>query len=362
MGQTLSEPITEKETTKGSDDRLFYSASSMQGWRITMEDAHTTILDLLSETGLPNEGKKKFSFFAVYDGHGGATVAKYSGKHLHFNIAKDPDFKEGNYKAAIKNGFLKTDDILKNEPEYQSDPSGCTAVTVLITDDKKLFCGNAGDSRAVLSRSGKAVPLSHDHKPVNQGEQERIRAAGGYVEFGRVNGNLALSRAIGDFEFKTNRDLPPERQIVTVDPEILEETLGEDDEFIVLACDGIWDCKSNDQVVDYVRKQIAEDKALDEIAQNIMDSCVAKDSELGGVGCDNMTVVIVALLFGKSLEEWTKKVKDLYRASAHDDEIDIDAQDAEEESGALVLGSSAEESASSSEAVSEAERADSVSS
>lgn len=69
-------------------------------------------------------------------------------------------------------------------------------------------------------------------------ETSRIVSAGGFVEYGRVNGNLALSRAIGDFEFKNNHGLPPEDQIVTANPDILVHELGEEDEFLILACDG----------------------------------------------------------------------------------------------------------------------------
>ena len=70
------------------------------------------------------------------------------------------------------------------------EPSGCTAVTTMVTDDNTIYCANAGDSRAVLSAKGVAVPLSFDHKPTNQGEYNRILAAGGFVEVGRVNGML----------------------------------------------------------------------------------------------------------------------------------------------------------------------------
>ena len=70
------------------------------------------------------------------------------------------------------------------------------------------------------------------------GEKSRITAAGGFVDFGRVNGNLALSRAIGDFEFKKSAELPPEKQIVTAYPDVEEHTLTDDDEFLVIACDG----------------------------------------------------------------------------------------------------------------------------
>ena len=70
------------------------------------------------------------------------------------------------------------------------------------------------------------------------GEKARICAAGGFVDFGRVNGNLALSRAIGDFEFKKSAELSPEQQIVTAYPDVIAHTITDDDEFLVIACDG----------------------------------------------------------------------------------------------------------------------------
>ena len=70
------------------------------------------------------------------------------------------------------------------------------------------------------------------------GEKARICAAGGFVDFGRVNGNLALSRAIGDFEFKKSAELSPEQQIVTAYPDVITHTISDDDEFLVIACDG----------------------------------------------------------------------------------------------------------------------------
>lgn len=75
------------------------------------------------------------------------------------------------------------------------------------------------------------------------GEKARIVAAGGFVDFGRVNGNLALSRAIGDFEFKKSADLPPEQQIVTAFPDVTVHDITADDEFLVVACDGMY-CQS----------------------------------------------------------------------------------------------------------------------
>jgi len=163
---------------------------------------------------------------------------------------------------------------------------------------------NAGDSRTVLGRKGRAIPLSKDHKPYEQEEKARITAAGGFVDFGRVNGNLALSRAIGDFDFKKSKDLDPKDQIVTSFPDVKENELDDWDEFIVLACDGIWDCLTNAQVIEFVRRGIAARQELHKICENLMDNCLAPSSDGGGYGCDNMTVIIVALLHGQTKDQW----------------------------------------------------------
>jgi serine/threonine protein phosphatase PrpC len=81
--------------------------------------------------------------------------------------------------------------------DYSMD-TGTTSCVILITPDK-IFCANAGDSRGTLSRSNKVVELSFDHKPDNEEEERRIQRANHYVSDSRVDGNLALSRAFGDF-------------------------------------------------------------------------------------------------------------------------------------------------------------------
>lgn len=118
-----------------------------------------------------------------------------------------------------------------------------------------------------------------------------------------------MSRALGDFEFKQNFGLEPEKQIVTADPEIKVHSMDGGEEFLVLACDGIWDCLSSQQVVDFVRRAVANGDSLTKTCEDLMIKCLAPDSELGGIGCDNMTVVIVALLNGRTVEEWQQWVK-----------------------------------------------------
>jgi protein phosphatase 2C family protein 2/3 len=308
MGQTLSEPVVEKTSANGGDKRLFYGLSAMQGWRISMEDAHTAELDLLEDNPkAAKEHASQLSFFGVYDGHGGSNVALFAGDNIHRIVAKQDTFKTGNYEQALKDGFLATDRAILNDPKYEDEVSGCTACVGLITDDK-IYIANAGDSRSVLGVKGRAKPLSFDHKPQNEGEKARITAAGGFVDFGRVNGNLALSRAIGDFEFKKSAELAPEQQIVTAYPDVVVHEIGDDDEFLVVACDGIWDCQSSQAVIEFVRRGVAAKQDLDKICENMMDNCLASNSETGGVGCDNMTMIIIGFLRGRTKEEWYEEI------------------------------------------------------
>ncbi|KAJ9494278.1 Protein phosphatase 2C 2 [Exophiala xenobiotica] len=310
MGQTLSEPVVEKISDSGADELLIYGLSAMQGWRISMEDAHAAILDLQSEqSGKPekSEASKRLAYFGVYDGHGGEKVAQFAGENIHKIVAKQDAFSKGDMEQALKDGFLATDRAILNDSRYEDEVSGCTASVGVISRDK-IWVANAGDSRTVLGVKGRAKPLSFDHKPQNEGEKARISAAGGFVDFGRVNGNLALSRAIGDFEFKKSADLSPEQQIVTAFPDVITHEISSDDEFLIIACDGIWDCQSSQAVVEFVRRGIAAKQELHLICENMMDNCLASNSETGGVGCDNMTMIVIGLLNGKTKEEWYEMI------------------------------------------------------
>ncbi|ODQ79018.1 hypothetical protein BABINDRAFT_162089 [Babjeviella inositovora NRRL Y-12698] len=305
MGQILSQPVTEKTSEEGADKYLAYGLSCMQGWRVSMEDAHSTVLNLNAE----DASKDHVAFFGVYDGHGGEKVALFTGDHLHEVIRQTEAFQNQNYIQALRDGFMGMDRAILDDTVMKHDESGCAATSAIITKDK-IICGNAGDSRTIMSINGQAKALSYDHKPTNQGESMRIYNAGSYVDGGRVNGNLALSRAIGDFEFKRKTNIPPELQAVTANPDVIEHTLSAEDEFIVLACDGIWDCLSSQQVVEVVRRGIQDDKTLIEICEILMEICLAPNTGGAGIGCDNMSVCVVALLQGtQTLEEWHVAMK-----------------------------------------------------
>lgn len=103
------------------------------------------------------------------------------------------------------------------------DSIGCTANVVIVDEEKKkIFVANAGDSRAVLGKKGEAVPLSFDHKPENEIEIERIEKAGSTITEGRVDGNLNLTRALGDLKYKQKTHLKAEEHPITANPDVYE--------------------------------------------------------------------------------------------------------------------------------------------
>lgn len=175
--------------------------------------------------------------------------------------------------------------------------AGCTAVCAVMVG-RTLVVANAGDSRAVMCRAGGlAEPLSFDHKPLQNREMNRITNAGGFVnQFGRVNGNLNLSRSIGDLKYKQVPGIDPAEQMITAEPDILSTTLREGDEFIIIGCDGIWDCLTNEECVKYVWDRINR-KPPHEIGAEMLDEIVSADPRASqGIGGDNMTIMIVDLL------------------------------------------------------------------
>lgn len=302
MGQTLSEPVTAKETAICQDDYYKVGSSCMQGWRTSMEDSHTHILSL------PDDPET--TWFSVFDGHGGSIVAKYASKHLHKFVIQRPEFPE-NIPEALRQGFLDIDSAMLNDEQVKEQMAGTTAICCLIRDNK-LYCANAGDSRAIACRKGALVTLSSDHKPNNPEEMDRIYNAGGWVEFNRVNGNLALSRALGDFLFKRNQLISPEQQIVTALPEVTVHDMNEDWDFLVLACDGIWDVLTNQAVINFVTEMIGEGKYPESICEELLTYCLAPVCQMGGLGGDNMSIIIICFLHGKPWQDLVDKCKRIH--------------------------------------------------
>lgn len=138
---------------------------------------------------------------------------------------------------------------------------------------------------------------SIDHKPEDDEERTRIEKAGGQVtKDGRVNNGLNLSRAIGDHAYKTNKELPLEEQMITSYPDVRYlEIDSKKDSFMVLACDGIWNFMSSQEVCDYIQERLDANNGyskLSQICEELFMHCLAPDSDGDGTGCDNMTCII----------------------------------------------------------------------
>ncbi len=148
-------------------------------------------------------------------------------------------YKQGRFKEALDETFKHVDELIESpegqqalnkirnggsdvtnqeEKEYIGGSVGCTANVILITPTT-YYVANAGDSRSVLSREGKAVALSEDHKPDSPIEEARIKKAGGVITMGRVNGGLNLTRSLGDFDYK-RKPLPYDEQMITCKPDV----------------------------------------------------------------------------------------------------------------------------------------------
>lgn len=303
MGAFLDKPITDKTSGQGSGNGLKYGHSSMQGWRMTMEDAHTTV---------PNvPGLDSCSFFGVYDGHCGHTIAKYSSENLlneflkHSDLAEliNSDDKEKIEPSVIskvmEEGFVILDDYMRTIPPWKNgeDQSGTTAVCSFITKTD-IICANCGDSRAIFSRAGDLKLVTRDHKPYNDDERRRIEKAGGSVMMQRVNGSLAVSRALGDYEYKSTQNMPSIEQQVSPQPEIFVlERDYDHDEFLVIACDGIWDVMSNQQVLEFVHKELTIREDRGQICDNLIEECFQRGSR------DNMSVILVTFPAAPTVDE-----------------------------------------------------------
>mmetsp|Transcript_24729 Transcript_24729/g.39734 ORF Transcript_24729/g.39734 Transcript_24729/m.39734 type:complete len:246 (-) Transcript_24729:93-830(-) len=230
-----------------------------------------------------------WSFHGVFDGHGGKRSATFVKSYLHKEVIKE--LKTGSSaNAALVRAFQKIDRKLYQVNEF----SGCTAIICLIYHPTgEAWTANVGDSRAVLSHDGKAVPLSKDHKPNRPDELARIKRAGGMVFHSRINGELAVSRAFGDARWKRDRN-----KLVTAEPEISYRKLCKEDDFIVLACDGLFDVMSNGEVTAFIKatRKIGK-KGTSGIAETIVNHSI--------VSLETMDNVSVCILFFK----WNKLKK-----------------------------------------------------
>ncbi|MCE5165729.1 hypothetical protein HAX54_011920 [Datura stramonium] len=198
--------------------------------------------------------------YARFDGHGGSDAAAYiknNAMRLFFEDADLPQTSSVNQTFleelvnSHRRAFLLADQALADERSVDAY-CGTTAITVLVLG-RHLVVANAGDCRAVLCRKGAAVQMSEDHRPTCQLERQRVEGLGGLIEYGYLNGDLAVTRALGDWYMKLPfGSVSP----LTAEPEVQQTLLAEEDEFMIIGCDGIWDVMSNQEAVNIVSQSL----------------------------------------------------------------------------------------------------------
>jgi len=282
--------------------------SENRGTRRTMEDAHSFIVDFDSVRGQ--------GFYAIFDGHAGKYAAEWCGIHFHESLLSSLHASPmSDIPGVLNETFHKVDESLSHMCEESDGKihSGCTAVTAFLRIEdadgrqsfrrhehtekvngsadsearipidvtippadarRVLYVANAGDARGVLCRAGQAVRLTYDHKGSDRQEARRIMDAGGFVMSGRVNGVLAVTRSLGD---------PSMKEFVVGAPYTTRTVLGEHDEFLILACDGLWDVVSDQNAVELVRDVHDAQKASEKLLQYALDHHTT----------DNVTVLVV---------------------------------------------------------------------
>ncbi len=263
-------------------------AVSLKGRRKENEDEH----DIIINSNGNNKQLNNIDFYAVYDGHGGNQVSTYLKKHLskHFT-------KKGITYPLHPKYIIKVYDYLQNSLRnykfaYRAGSTGLVVVMFRLNGKKRLNIFNNGDCRCVICRRNIAIPLTKDHKPHLPEELYRIQGIGKeQVDWSghdpRING-LSVSRSFGDL------DSVPE---VTHRPQFFAYTLGKDDKFIILACDGLWDVLSNSDACNFVLMncydktfKIRINKNIDKknsIAQKLAEYAIKRGS------MDNITVIVV---------------------------------------------------------------------
>ncbi|KAL7508465.1 hypothetical protein ACHAXN_005535 [Cyclotella atomus] len=327
-----------------SVNRFDCGISEAIGARPTMEDRTIVIQNLMYPppdyyyNGDPKEHLSELAFTtfaAVFDGHGGDECSNYLVDALPRHIRNQMLTDREALKASIENGrgprglhvdqgedatselmrrILKTA-YLRADKEFitpkTAPQSGSTGATVVLFG-RRLFAANVGDSRVVLARkNGACLELTSDHKPSRPDEAARVRAAGGFILHKRVMGELAITRAFGDKSFKmgikamleedaeelgaggmsddATKDLTA--PLVSAEPEIASIVLSHDDEFLLLACDGLFDVFKSQDAITFARQElIAHRGEPAEVARILSDQAIRVRRSR-----DNVSILIIVL-------------------------------------------------------------------
>ncbi|KAI4303086.1 hypothetical protein MLD38_038758 [Melastoma candidum] len=261
------------------------------GMRKSMEDEHIRIDDLSSQLG--SDCWEPSAFYALFDGHGGPDAAAYLRRNTmklffedtilpEISVINDTCLKE--LEGYHHKAFLLADNALANDCDVSSS-SGAVALTALILG-RHLLVANAGDCRAVLCRRGVAVDMSQDHRPSYLPERVRVEELGGWIAGEYLNGCLSVTRALGDWDMKHQYG---NSSPLIADPDVQQVVLSEDDEFLIIGCDGIWDVMTSQYAVSLARRGLRRHNDPHQCARELVAEALRLNTT------DNLTVIVVCL-------------------------------------------------------------------
>lgn len=285
-------------------DKLYVGICQDRGPRDYMEDRYRII----------NRPQTNEFFFGVFDGHGGYKVADYLANILY------PTYLDKLYDFNIPDSLTKSFEYIDNSLDLKiSNYQGSTSLVAVIKDEK-LYVANVGDSRAVLCRDGFAIDLSIDQNISCVNEKQRIEKLGGVIYYpvenidkdlikkafkamdylwlnGKYLENKSTMHIIGHGRFLYNSFLGPGmtrsigdkffKRFLIPTPEITITDILPEDEFVIMASDGIWDVLSSQLAVNFVREALNDGKNADYAAKMLADIARMRGSQ------DNITVIII---------------------------------------------------------------------
>lgn len=284
----------------------------MHGYRLEMEDYHSIAMPWSQQ---PDTG-----YFAVYDGHSGAAAAQFTAAHLpaalEAVVAQQPAILTSPaLQPKVVEAIMQLDtQLLQEEAKAGKELGGCTAVFAAISrknaSEFTVSVGNIGDSRCIHGRAkGGCRRLLHDHGPELPAEAARIRHAGGTVEMNRVDGALAMSRALGDTKYKKGKGLSPTEQKVIPVPDLLTVEVQQGD-FIIMACDGLFEAMTDEAVAACVAAELQKKPDPAAAASALCSLSLERGSK------DNMSAIVV--LVGVDGREYHQEKGDFRAGEWHD--------------------------------------------
>nr|XP_020852068.1 protein phosphatase 1F isoform X2 [Phascolarctos cinereus]XP_020852069.1 protein phosphatase 1F isoform X2 [Phascolarctos cinereus] len=256
------------------------SIHAIRNTRRKMEDRHVSLPTFNQLFGFCDQVDR--AYFAVFDGHGGVDAANYAAVHLHVNVARHPEVTRDPAEA-LRAGFKQTDEMFLRKARREKLHSGTTGVCAFLVG-RTIHVAWLGDSQVMLVQQGQALVLMEPHKPEREDEKERIEALGGFVSYmdcWRVNGTLAVSRAIGDAF---------QKPYVSGEADVASHELTGTEDYLLLACDGFFDSVPHDEVAGLVRDLLVQSEGS---VLRIAEELVAAARERGSR--DNITVLVVFL-------------------------------------------------------------------